>query len=407
VLLCIFLFFLFPALSPGSAQGRKRRLGDAAAAAADAGIPDTPEGRRAARKLLAETFGSKKKRANIRSAEMNAVTSDNVRGQSALLEHLEASTAGMVANASEISGADGEAAAARLVPPHDATATDVAEAYPIDGLITTPEWEAIDTNELVSAARSPQLLAELAEAASDVRHPLFVIASIRRIANLGHKSSELRRIARLLSYIGFMCFFRNCPEKDLNVSGVTAFTGCPEVVAERLLRDFADAKPVAGGSAVQGPAEVEAAAKAAAEAAAAATAAPEPSRDDADADADAEAIAKWEAEKEANAQAASAAVFARAERASMPRYRRSTALRTKCVLHILALALHVDGFCVETTELARDLGMTAQKTAGFLRELGCKVASRREGGESIYRGALVAPLVFPAIRRPQRAGGKK
>lgn len=72
--------------------------------------------------------------------------------------------------------------------------------------------------------------------------------------------------------------------------------------------------------------------------------------------------------------------------------------REKLTLHALALALHVCGGQLPCAALAKGLGLTEQKAAFFLKQLGCAV-EKRGLAEKVQVAVLRVPLTFPKLSR--------
>jgi DNA-directed RNA polymerase I subunit RPA49 len=87
------------------------------------------------------------------------------------------------------------------------------------------------------------------------------------------------------------------------------------------------------------------------------------------------------------------------------------------ITHMAAMALYVDMFDTEISDLNNDLKLEMNKTTTYFRELGCRVGAMLEKERSRFglnsveakpkrMARLQIPLEFPRISKGQRGKGR-
>ena len=77
----------------------------------------------------------------------------------------------------------------------------------------------------------------------------------------------------------------------------------------------------------------------------------------------------------------------------------SERLRDKLLSYILCLALTLDGYHLEVSNIAKDIGISVTKATNIVRELGCRVETRKHEGIQVKVAVLAIPLTFPQKRK--------
>jgi len=90
-------------------------------------------------------------------------------------------------------------------------------------------------------------------------------------------------------------------------------------------------------------------------------------------------------------------------------YKKTKESKTKLILYILAMSLIINGFSLVTSELAEELKLPPQSCAIMLKELGCSITAAKKksigasAGQVSYIANLTIPLKFPELRRSKKS----
>jgi DNA-directed RNA polymerase I subunit RPA49 len=305
-----------------------------------------------AQNLLGEAFGTRKRKQAIVSMEKNKVRADSL-GQPATEFIAQALSESKNENASLNASAE-DVMASSLLPTFNKETLDVAEIYPVKGLIPAECYKALPIEPFIKLT---------------VKSSKDEIDAIK--AQFGMKDFWMNRILsaprddgyftlHLLLFGHFLTSFRELKETAINGpdGSVAAVQGrlfeCPEIVAADLLNRFADR--IAPPSSNQN----------------------------------------------------SASFLGKAK------HKLPNTLRDKAILYILAVLLHLDSFRVNATSVAELLAITPTKLVTFFRALGCTIDRPVRGEEMnvninnrlvpVKFARLTAPLTFPP---PPKRQGKK
>eukprot|EP00742_Colponemidia_sp_Colp-10_P005778 GILJ01006176.1.p1 GENE.GILJ01006176.1~~GILJ01006176.1.p1 ORF type:complete len:456 (-),score=71.29 GILJ01006176.1:34-1353(-) len=191
------------------------------------------------RRALIETFGSKKKQQQVRSALANQVDEDRIASASNVRKILSERVAQLEAKDQEMQTNDAPDVAARrdLLPPFNTETSNVEEIYDLHQLITPAEWATIDYKDLAKAVKKPSTL---------VKHKdQYHTAVYERLVRLSHESDkgDYKTLVRSLIYLEVLILFSELPKTIRQKPGELAqHLGVSETIVERLLRDFAQSE---------------------------------------------------------------------------------------------------------------------------------------------------------------------
>lgn len=321
------------------------------------------------RKLLIETFGSRKKQNLQRSREANIVKAQNVSASSAVSRMLNKKAA-KAASAVEPAEADALATRRAFLPPCNFDAKTVEEAYPLEGLVTREEQMALTpgVKEMLPKVKKSSEIATMRE------NHTFGEYVLQHFETMPRDKKAARAHMRLLMYISHLQQMVEAPRIMKTAKPDTTFgteddalvpslAGIPPGVVTRMLSLFAERQVSPGG------------------------------------------------------------------RLS---YVRTQFLRDKLLVHLCAVCLTLENYDMDITVLSKDLRMAPKSLLAFFRELGCtyKGGSRKRkrgddeeetgagagsgagagagagAAESAagpgYRVRLKVPLVFPKVKKGGR-----
>lgn len=304
-----------------------------------------------AQNLLGEAFGTRKRKQAIVSMEKNKVRADSL-GQPANEFIAQVLSESKDETASVISGED--IMASSLLPPYNRETLDVAEIYPVKGLVPTECFKALPIETFI------KLTVKSSKDEVDVVKAQFGMKDFWMNRILSAPRDDGNFTLRLLLFGHFLSCFRELKEAAINgpdgsVAAVQSrLFECPEGVAVDLLNRFADR------------------------------------------------IAP-----SANNQ--NSAAFLDKAKHKLP-----NTLRDKAILYILTVLLHLDSFRVNATSVAELLAITPTKLVTFFKALGCTIDRPIRGEElnvninnrlvPVKFARLTAPLTFPP---PPKRQGKK
>lgn len=296
-----------------------------------------------AQNLLGEAFGTRKRKQAIVSLEKNKVRADSL-GQPAT-EFI----AQTLAESKEEAGNSGASAsedvmASSLLPPYNKETLDVAEIYPVKGLIPTECFKASPVDAFI------KLTVKSSKDEIDAVKEQFGMKDFWMNRILSAPRDDGNFTLRLLLFGHFLSCFRELKEAAINgpdgsvVAVQNRIFECPELVATDLLNRFADR------------------------------------------------IAPPSTNQNSN--------FLGKAKHKLP-----NTLRDKAILYILCVLLHLDSFRVNATSVAELLAITPTKLVTFFKALGCTIDRPVRGEEMnavinnrlvpVKFARLTAPLTFP------------
>lgn len=178
-------------------------------------------------KVLADTFGSKKKQKQLQSRAANQVTVEE--SSAAVLQHA-------IANVEKNEQLEEEDVLLQqihenILPPHNPAAEHARNIYDLNSIIPERVWNSLDVKNLKKVVKKP---AELAK--EEANFSAFVFRRLRTLED--QLDQQIDHAVHILKYIQYVLMFRGLP-KNAKRRGMEAWE-CPQEVKEQLLHDFTE-----------------------------------------------------------------------------------------------------------------------------------------------------------------------
>lgn len=160
---------------------------------------------KAARNLLGETFGTKKKKKEIKSAEKNRV---DVQDLALTASSIDNAIEEKIANLPSKQDAQEEIEDSKPLPPFDKDATRLEDAYKIESIISTAEFEIIPTQMFSQIS-----MEKINEQEKLMQLTPFVKACLRKLAE-GDGKSDILLLPKII-YLQLLIHFKSTRENSL------------------------------------------------------------------------------------------------------------------------------------------------------------------------------------------------
>ncbi|KAM9857612.1 DNA-directed RNA polymerase I subunit RPA49 isoform 2-T2 [Aulostomus maculatus] len=189
---------------------------------------DTTQTHREKVDSLIEAFGTNKQKRALSSRRLNQVASDTLHQAVAKAANTVISQKGLEALEQEVAETNSQADSALHLPPCNANADEPENVYPLDGLLSPVDYQALEQAGAKMAALTPEELQKM----KDEGRSLSIMKHLENLPSAGEDREKIARCAFYLSLLLKLARQRNITHKFGQVDG------CPRIIQSKVFRTF-------------------------------------------------------------------------------------------------------------------------------------------------------------------------